>query len=62
MSTVIERDISGSEIARRLGISKRRAFKLLEDGKIPTAHREGPGRRWYAQPRGVLQYTEERGR
>lgn len=61
MTTVIERDISANEAARKLGIGKRRMLRLLEEGRIPTAVRERDGGRWYIQPSGLLRYTRERG-
>lgn len=56
----LERELSANELARMLGIGKRRAKYLLETNQIPTAVR-GPGR-WYIQPSGVERYVEERGR
>ena len=55
----IEKDITMTEAARRLGWSKRRMLEVLRAGQVPTAY-QSEGGRWYIQPSGLEQYTRER--
>ena len=57
---VIERDITMSEAARRLGVSRRTLLRHLREGRIPTAY-QSEGGRWYIQPSGIAAWLEERG-
>lgn len=57
--TTIEKDISMTEAAKRLGYGKRRMLAILRAGLVPTAYQSERGR-WYIQPSGLEQYTRER--
>lgn len=61
VGVVIERDITMSEAARRLGVSRRTLLRHLREGRIPTAY-QSEGGRWYIQPSGIAAWLEERGK
>lgn len=54
----VSKAISIAEAARRLGISKRMVWKLVEEGNFVTAHEAGRGRRTTVDEAKVREYAD----
>lgn len=59
MTTLIERDMTVTDVARAIGINRATVRKLMAEGKFPTAYQTDGGQ-WRVQPSGVARWLEER--